>query len=157
MPYKRLQFVNMDSHEERNDRFAGADRADKENGHTERPRGSSQEGRPSGDREELFDVFGLFRNYFDTQLSSLKKELTIHKTFDKIEVPVFKSSSCKHQFVFNAEICSLLDCILDSDSLGLAKEKAKESLKKLKHRNKLVRLADSSPGAGPLLLNMKNQ
>lgn len=61
-------------------------------------------------------------------------------------MPAFKSASCKHQFVFNTEICSLLQCILDSDSLGFAKEKAKEGLKKLTYRNKLVRLADSSPG-----------
>ncbi|KAH3738310.1 hypothetical protein DPMN_044943 [Dreissena polymorpha] len=56
----------MDSRDEGRDRIVGEDRADFVNGHTERPRGSGHEGRPSGLREELFDVFGLFRSYFDS-------------------------------------------------------------------------------------------
>ncbi|KAH3851165.1 hypothetical protein DPMN_093646 [Dreissena polymorpha] len=41
----------MDSQDERRDRFAGGYRAGTVNGHTERPRGSGQEGRPSGIEE----------------------------------------------------------------------------------------------------------
>ena len=88
-------------------------------------RGQS-EGRPSGDRDgELFEVFGLLKNYFDTQLSSLRKEICQQKPVMKLDIPIFNSASCKAQFRFNTELCTLLYSVVNCDSLRLAKEKCK--------------------------------
>ncbi|XP_052792011.1 uncharacterized protein LOC128226154 [Mya arenaria] len=112
---------------------------------------SGDKGRPgpSGDREgDLFGAFDLFRSYFDTKLSTLKQELTSTscKQKEKDNIPYFKNTSCKIQFQFNTDISNLLHFIVDSDSLDSNKEKAKEALRKIKYRNKLIRLADNSPG-----------
>ncbi|XP_052795973.1 uncharacterized protein LOC128228604 [Mya arenaria] len=111
------------------------------------PRGQGEQGRPSGDKEDMFQAFGLFREYFDAQIDTLKKELCSNKSsVDKPTIPSFKNTSCRIQFMFNKDISSLCQSIIDCENLDTAKAKAKESLKKLNHRNKLVRLADSSPG-----------
>ena len=64
----------------------------------------------------------------------------------KLDIPILNSASCKAQFTFNTELCTLLYSVVNCDSLRLANEKCKEGLKKLHNRNKMIRLADSSPG-----------
>ncbi|KAJ8311162.1 hypothetical protein KUTeg_011286 [Tegillarca granosa] len=100
---------------------------------------------------EVRDTFELFRNYLDKKLASLKREFyeerdnLSDKTFKKLKEAnsiKLKYVGNRLQFEFNSELESDLDSLekcMSSEILELAKQK-------IHKRNKLIRLADKSPG-----------
>lgn len=112
------------------------------------PRGQGS-GKPSGESSsELIEAFGLFRSYFDTQLGDLKKEIASKTTVSKQKDSIhFKKFTHRYQYEFNAEVQEGLESILShSSDSSFVRKTAKELLGILHHRNKLIRVADSSPG-----------
>lgn len=92
----------------------------------------------------------MFKNYFDSKLDSLKREIISETQFSesnkrrKAEEISFKSKANKVQYFLNTDILELLDKAEKSmkrDNNYL--EEAKDLLRK---RNKLIRIADKSPG-----------
>lgn len=127
------------------------------NEHTQEPqlqqssiiRGEPQPPTPTAD---IADAFHLMRNYFDAKFVDLKADLvseqdTISKKIKDDFDLKFKKESHKIQFRFNEEIVQgllklqKLNCIDSSASVLIS-----ELLGKLKSRNKLIRIADSSAG-----------
>ena len=106
-------------------------------------------GKPPGDVSEL-GQFTLFKNYFDSKLDTLKKEIISEfQTLEsnkrrKIEEITFKSKANKIQFFFNLDIIELIEKAekLQKRDIRLLEE-AKDLLRR---RNKLIRIADKSPG-----------
>ena len=112
---------------------------------------------PPGAPPDLADTFSLFRTYLDTSLQSIKTELIesqdskVHDISRKLRKDIsssLKSEGNRIQFDFNDELLS------DVDKLNkrLTRKKDEKSIEildkladKLKKRNKLIRIADSSP------------
>ena len=111
-------------------------------------------GKPPGGETETNDQFNLFRSYFDKKLDSLKKEIVAETSFSessarkrKIEDHEFRSKSNKIQFRFNHEILELLERV--EKSAKIKENKYLDEIKLLiKNRNKLICIADKSPGGG---------
>lgn len=100
-------------------------------------------GKSSGD--SAIEAFSLFKTYLDSQLKDFKQDLCSIKT-SKDKKPKLKSESNKHQFEFNSEIQEGLERALCKNLPEGAQEILQDLLSKVKHRNKLIQVADCSPG-----------
>ncbi len=69
----------------------------------------------------------------------------VDKRVKKISGPAFKFPSNKEQFHFNNEVLQELGAA-KSKAKGRVRHKVKKAMKKLKHRNKLIKIADKSKG-----------
>ncbi|XP_053377239.1 uncharacterized protein LOC128547835 [Mercenaria mercenaria] len=108
----------------------------------------STRGKSPGDRNEAFEAFDLFRTYLDSQLSQLKNEITAptQKVARDKKVKLNKESH-KIQFEFNTDILEGLEYVSKQLSQPeFLKAEVKELIDKLRHRNKLIQIADGSPG-----------
>ena len=106
-------------------------------------------GKPPGEDTET-DQFSIFKSYFDTKLDSLKREIISETQLaesskrHKAEEISFKSKANKVQYFFNTDILELVEKAEKSQKReNRYLEEAKDLLKK---RNKLIRIADKSPG-----------
>ncbi|KAL4222280.1 hypothetical protein ACF0H5_018317 [Mactra antiquata] len=105
------------------------------------------QGKPSGDNSHIFDTFGLFKTYFDSQLKDLKREFSSSvSTKLKQKTENFKHESHRIQFEFNMEIVDGLDDFIHSSSVESINNIASSLKQKINYRNKLIKVADSSPG-----------
>ena len=106
-------------------------------------------GKPPGEATET-DQFSIFKSYFDTKLDSLKREiisvtqLAESSKRRNAEEISFKSKANKVQYFFNTDVLELVEKAEKSHKReNKYLEEAKDLLKK---RNKLIRIADKSPG-----------
>ena len=98
--------------------------------------------------------FSLFKNYLKSKLDSLKKEIISEtQTLEsnkrhKIGETTFKSKANKIQFFFNLHIIELIE---KAEKLQKRDIRPLEDAKDLLcRRNRLIILADKSPGGGCL-------
>ena len=109
------------------------------------------DGNTPGGNQDSGETFALIRSYFDRKFDSLKVEIIAESSSDsgskkrKFEDIEFKSKSNKIQFKFN---CEILDLVEKAEiSAKIRENKYLEELKaSVKNRNKLIRIADKSPG-----------
>ena len=81
------------------------------------------------------------RELSETQMAKMQQEFLAAGTYK------FQRKSCEDQFKFNSKVTGKfkeVDSELDRGSLAGAKEKISEGMELIEHRQKLVRLADSS-------------
>ena len=113
--------------------------------------------RPSADKTQasgpdLHDAFQLFKHYMDGQIGDLKSTLLneqaafTKKIKDDVSIK-FKYEGNRVQYEFNSEIVSLLEKLQKqiSPSDTSSARIVLDVLDKMKGRNKLIRIADSSP------------
>ena len=103
---------------------------------------ASSRGKPPGDSFEAFD---LFRDYLENKLSDLKNDITKQTSKLKRKTPTFRLESHRIQFEFNTDILEGLESL----STNLKQQDStirKYLISKLKKRNKLIKVADRSPG-----------
>lgn len=109
------------------------------------------EHQPPAPTSDIADAFHLFRDYLDYKLIDLKSDLASEQ--DKLSKQIkeeagikFKKEGNGIQYRFNEEILGGLlkvhKYVIDSASVGIVSE----LISKLKARNKLIRIADSSAG-----------
>ena len=101
---------------------------------------------PGGTDDSALQAFGLFREYLDVQLKDLRKDL--NKKCQKVNEKKiqFRSESCRIQYEFNTEIEEGLLVLKENLHEKRDLDLTKELREKLKKRNKLIKIADSSPG-----------
>ena len=107
------------------------------------PRAASERGKSPGD--PAIEAFCLFKSYLDIQLKDFKQDLKDLKPQKKPEVSLKKDSN-KVQFSFNADLQEGLEQLLRMRLPNEAYSLASELVSKIKHRNKLIQIADNSPG-----------
>ena len=108
---------------------------------------ASRGGKSPGDKNnsDAFEAFGLFREYLDSKLSDLRQDINDKTLKLKRKAPTFRLESHRIQFEFNSEIEEGLEKI----STGIRQQDAglcNSLIAKLKRRNKLIKVADRSPG-----------
>ena len=108
---------------------------------------ASRRGKPPGveHNSEAFEAFGLFRDYLDSKLCDLRKDINDQTSKLKRKAPSFRLESHRIQFEFNSDIQKGLEKI----SSGIRQQDAglcADLISKLKKRNKLIKVADRSPG-----------
>lgn len=104
---------------------------------------SSSEEENAGD-DNMFDKLKL---YFDQQFQDFKDDASDRKNRKKDKE--FNKQSCKIQYEFNDEQLRLAQKALSHlkhNNIKKAKSKLKDIAKNIKKRNKLVKIADKSPG-----------
>ncbi|XP_045159834.2 uncharacterized protein LOC123525129 [Mercenaria mercenaria] len=118
---------------------------------------SDQENGDERSSELRKQVAQELKGFFDEKFADLKRDLkedsewtaeNVRKKVRSDNYISFKSISNKKQFQFNSEISDLLDTTKKAISLrnaSKAQEYLNEAQQKLHHRNKLIRIADSSP------------
>ncbi len=122
----------------------------------------SQQGEPSvpvnnpnentGNRDrDLVDTFKLFTTYLDTKLSDLKTDIISEQESISLKVKEdvnlkFKSEGNKIQYRFNEDILANLGKLRKHCPSATAASTFTEISDKLKARNKLIRIADTSAG-----------
>lgn len=96
------------------------------------------------------------KNYFERKFSDLKRDVredsewaveNVRKKVRADNAMFFKSNANKRQYMFNSEINDCLESCLKAIELrnaNKAKEYISEAQAKIKHRNKLIRIADNS-------------
>lgn len=103
---------------------------------------------PGGD--ETAEQFSFFKTYFDSKLDSLKRQIisesqgqeTVKRR--KVDDINFKSKANKIQYNFNSEILDLIQKV--EKSVKKENKHLVEVKDLIKRRNKLIRIADKSPG-----------
>ena len=99
-------------------------------------------GKPPGDSFEAFD---LFRFYLENKLSYLKNDISKQTSKLNRKTPSFRLESHRNQFEFNTDILEGLESL--SPNLKLQdSDIRKDLISKFKKRNKLIKVADRSPG-----------
>lgn len=101
--------------------------------------------------KDLADTFELFKTYLDVKLVDLKSDLlteqeSMSKKFRDDSNIKFRSEGNKIQFRFNEEILAGLIKISKSSSNSATAAVTAELMSKIRDRNKLIRIADSSAG-----------
>ena len=92
-----------------------------------------------------FKAFDLFRDYLENKLSDLKNDITKQTSKLKRKTPSVRLESHRIQFEFNTDILEGLESL----STNLKQQDStirKDLISKLKKRNKLIKVADRSPG-----------
>ena len=97
--------------------------------------------------------FESFHSKVSVELSSIKQEVhgsssQVKKLKSDSQVK-WRSEGHRIQFTFNTELCEELeqvDWAIDNDKIDYAKEIVSSVAEKLKRRNKLIKIADSSEG-----------
>ncbi|XP_072045836.1 uncharacterized protein [Amphiura filiformis] len=112
--------------------------------------------KPTGSTQEFAGLLDNFKSYFEGKLDSFRKEITDQSslTREKVEKlqtpePEFNYKSNKKQWRFNTEVGDKVEeasVFLEKNKVGEAKEVLKQAAASIKHRNKLIRLADKSDG-----------
>ena len=120
-------------------------------------RSDSRRGKPPGvqHNSEAFEAFGLFRDYLDSKLCDLRKDINDQTSKLKRKAPSSRLESHRIQFEFNSDIQEGLEKL----SSGIRQQDAglcADLISKLKKRNKLIKVADRSPGAGRQSANTRN-
>lgn len=88
-------------------------------------------------------------NYFDSKFDSLRRELKHHDGKRKRRESDFKYDSNRVQNDFNNNLKEDLQDVLDLIEVGSQKrttDLVKKVIKDIEYRNKLIRMADKSPG-----------
>ena len=97
--------------------------------------------------------FESFQSKVSVELSSIKQE--VHGSSSQVKKLKYdsqvkwRSEGHRIQFTFNTELCEELeqvDWAIDNDKIDYAKEIVSSVAEKLKRRNKLIKIADSSEG-----------
>ena len=114
---------------------------------------ASRGGKSPGEanNSDAFEAFGLFRDYLDSKLCDLKKDISDQTLKLKRKAPSFRLESHRIQFEFNLDIQEGLERIAS----GVRQKDidlCKDLISKLKKRNKLT----NPPGAGLQSVNMKS-
>ena len=113
------------------------------------PRGGDVEGQSSAagksPGDSALEAFSLFRSYLDSTLKYFKADLNCSQKKVKKEI-VFKNESNKNQYLFNSEIVNDLEDLRRFDVADRVSDTINNVLPKLKYRNKILLVADSSPG-----------
>jgi hypothetical protein len=81
------------------------------------------------------------REISDAQMGKITQDILQHDVYN------FKRKSCEDQFKFNTKVTGKLkeaDAVLESGNISDARAKISEGIDLLKHRQKLVKMADSS-------------
>lgn len=111
--------------------------------HGEEETARDKAGKSPGDYAAI-EAFDLFRNYLDSQLKDFKKDLSVAtKKKDSVKL---KKESNKVQYEFNSDILYDLEVVKEQVKNKEISKIIQGSIDKLKHRNKLIQVADSSPG-----------
>lgn len=100
-------------------------------------RSRDRQGKSPGEGNEAFEAFDLFRNYFDSRLSQLKNEISLHSLKSKDRKVTSIKEAHKIQYEFNLEILEDLEAILKELSKANLKGDVQSVISKIKHRNKL--------------------
>lgn len=93
-------------------------------------------------------TFNKMKDYFDKQFDEMRDEFKAPEKKRKADVE-FKKKSCEIQFKFNEEQLQLVQKALKhlkKGSKSKAKSKLEEVEKNINKRNKLIKIADKSPG-----------
>ena len=102
-------------------------------------------------KQDLVDTFELFQTYMDHKLVDLKSDLISEqeslslKVKDEVSLK-FKSEGNRIQYRFNEEILAGLSKLEKPNTFAVANSVIAELKSKVKNRNKLIRIADSSVG-----------
>ena len=99
------------------------------------------------------DIMTLMKTYFDKKFSTLKRQLKDEKEDTIVEAKRHKKDlkykSNKTQFEFNQDLCDNIEVtikLIESGASVRPLKKLDSLLLSLKKRNKLIRIADKSPG-----------
>ena len=108
---------------------------------------ASRGGKSPGEanNSDAFEAFGLFRDYLDSKLCDLKKDISDQTLKLKRKAPSFRLESHRIEFEFNLDIQEGLERIAS----GIRQKDVdlcKDLISKLNKRNKLIKVADKSPG-----------
>ena len=116
------------------------------------PQNASGETQPPAPASDIADAFHLFRDYMDCKFTDLRQELSSEqenlsrKLKDEVGIK-FKKEGNGIQYKFNEEISNGLKKLQKSVAFESgAYDIVTDLLAKLKARNKLIRIADSSTG-----------
>ena len=102
----------------------------------------------SSEEENADGSFNKLKDYLDQQFQDFKDDFVPAKSKSKKDKD-FNKQSCKVQYEFNDEQIRLVEKALyhlKHKNTKKAKSKLKDLNKNLKKRNKLVKIADKSPG-----------
>ena len=103
---------------------------------------ASSRGKLPGDSFEDFD---LFRDYLENKLSNSKNDISKQTSKLNRKTPSFRLESHRIQFEFNTDILEGLES-LSPNLKQRDSDIRKDLISKLKKRNKLIKVADRSPG-----------
>ena len=108
---------------------------------------ASRGGKSPGEanNSDAFEAFGLFRDYLDSKLCDLKKDISDQTLKLKRKAPSFRLELHRIQFEFNLDVQEGLERIA-SGVRQKDVDLCKDLISKLKKRNKLIKVADKSPG-----------
>ena len=106
---------------------------------------------PNQPGQDLVDTFDLFKTYLDHKLHNLKSDIISEQENLSLKVKEqfnlkFKSEGNKIQFRFNEEIVADLAKVQKHCTSSVANSLVTDISDKLKSRNKLIRIADTSAG-----------
>jgi hypothetical protein len=107
---------------------------------------------PNQPKQDLVDTFDLFKTYLDHKLHDLKSDIISEQENLSLKVKEqvnlkFKSEGNKIQFRFNEEIAADLAKLQKHCTSSVNNSLVTDICDKLKSRNKLIRIADTSAGA----------
>jgi hypothetical protein len=102
-------------------------------------------------KQDLVDTFDLFKTYLDHKLHDLKSDIISEQENLSLKVKEqvnlkFKSEGNKIQFRFNEEIAADLAKLQKHCTSSVNNSLVTDICDKLKSRNKLIRIADTSAG-----------
>ena len=106
---------------------------------------------PNQPKQDLVDTFDLFKTYLDHKLHDLKSDIISEQENLSLKVKEqvnlkFKSEGNKIQFRFNEEIAADLAKLQKHCTSSVNNSLVTDICDKLKSRNKLIRIADTSAG-----------
>ena len=106
---------------------------------------------PNQPKQDLVDTFDLFKTYLDHKLHDLKSDIISEQENLSLKVKEqvnlkFKSEGNKIQFRFNEEITADLAKLQKHCTSSVNNSLVTDICDKLKSRNKLIRIADTSAG-----------
>jgi hypothetical protein len=108
-------------------------------------------GEPQPPKSDLVDTFQLFKSYLDFKLVDLKQDLIFEQDSftQKVKDDVnkqFKKEGNKIQFLFNEDILNGLHKLQKQVTKPIAIDTIADLVSKVKTRNKLIKIADTSTG-----------
>jgi len=115
---------------------------------------SNAAGKSPGD--SAIEAFSLFKTYLDSTLKEFKTDLNCSQKKEKKEIN-FKNEANKKQYLLNSEIMDELEGLRRLDLADRVSDTIDNVCAKLKHRNKILLVADSSPGTKDVLDRRKHE
>ena len=110
-----------------------------------------RQGEPQPPKSDLVDTFKLFKSYLDFELVDLKQDLIFEqdsftqKVKDYVNKKIKKEGN-KIQFLFNEDILNGLHKLQKQVTKPIAIDTIADLVSKVKTRNKLIKIADTSTG-----------